>query len=155
CCRLCRQHRRAVHRDHCDLTADQLSRHFRQSIVLTFRPAVLNDHVLPLDIAGVFEPLAECARRDSVPIGRGAVEKPNHRHWLLRACSERPRSPAPEKRDELPPSHSITSSARASIAGGMVRPSALAVFGLISSSYLDACSTGRSAGSAPLRILST
>jgi hypothetical protein len=52
-------------------------------------------------------------------------------------------------------SYSITSSARASSGGGMVSPSALAVFRLISSSYLDACSTGRSAGSAPLRILST
>src|SRR5436305_15323545 len=50
--------------------------------------------------------------------------------------------------------HSITSSARARIEGGMVRPSALAVFRLMTSWYLEACSTGRSAGFAPLRILS-
>src|SRR5262249_17292644 len=42
--------------------------------------------------------------------------------------------------------HSITSSARASTIGGIVRPSARAVLRLIVSSYFEACSTGRSAG---------
>ena len=51
--------------------------------------------------------------------------------------------------------HSITSSARASKEGGTVRPSALAVFMLIASSNLVGCSTGRSEGLAPFRILST
>ena len=50
--------------------------------------------------------------------------------------------------------HSITWSARWSSDGGMVRPSALAVLGLLASSYLSGCSIGRSAGLAPLRILS-
>src|SRR6516225_606219 len=50
--------------------------------------------------------------------------------------------------------HSITSSARASTVSGTVRPSARAVLRLIVSSYFEACSTGRSAGFAPLRILS-
>src|SRR5438067_9817173 len=54
-----------------------------------------------------------------------------------------------------PPHHSITSSARASNVGAMSRPSALAVFRLITKSYFTGCSTGRSAGLAPLRILST
>ena len=49
----------------------------------------------------------------------------------------------------------ITSSARASTDGGIVRPSALAVLRLMTSSNLVGCSTGRSAGLAPLRILST
>src|SRR5206468_12480457 len=51
--------------------------------------------------------------------------------------------------------HSITSSARARIAGAIVRPSALAVFRLMTNSNLVGCCTGRSAGLAPLRILST
>src|SRR5216683_1967120 len=51
--------------------------------------------------------------------------------------------------------HSITSSARISIACGIAKPSALAVFRLMTSSNLFGCSTGRSAGLAPLRILST
>jgi hypothetical protein len=42
--------------------------------------------------------------------------------------------------------YSITSVARTSNEGGTVRPSALAVFMLIISSYLVGCSTGRSEG---------
>ena len=41
-----------------------------------------------------------------------------------------------EKRDELAPLHSITSSARARSVGGTVRPSALAVLRLMTNSYL-------------------
>jgi hypothetical protein len=53
----------------------------------------------------------------------------------LRTCHERPsRRRAPEKRDELPPYHSITSSARASSDGGTSRPSALAVLRLMARS---------------------
>jgi hypothetical protein len=51
--------------------------------------------------------------------------------------------------------HSMTSSARARIEGGTVRPSAWAVFRLTTSSNLVGCCTGRSAGFAPLRILPT
>ena len=51
--------------------------------------------------------------------------------------------------------YSMTSSARASSVGGISRPSALAVLRLITSSNLVGCSTGRSAGLAPFRILST
>jgi hypothetical protein len=51
--------------------------------------------------------------------------------------------------------HSITSSARASIVGGTVRPNAFAVVRLMTRSNLVGCSTGRSAGFAPRRILST
>src|SRR5262249_47566376 len=51
--------------------------------------------------------------------------------------------------------YSITSSAVAISDCGTVRPSALAVLRLIMKSNLVGCSTGRSAGLAPLRILST
>ena len=51
--------------------------------------------------------------------------------------------------------YSITSSARASSVGGTMMPSAFAVFKLITSSSLVGSSTGRSAGFAPLNILST
>jgi hypothetical protein len=50
-------------------------------------------------------------------------------------------------------SYSITSSAPVSSAGGMVRPSAFAVLRLMTSSNLIDCSTGKSAGLAPFRIL--
>jgi hypothetical protein len=51
--------------------------------------------------------------------------------------------------------HSITSSARASSACGTSRLSALAVFRLITSSYLVGACTGMSAGFSPLRMRST
>src|SRR5205814_10277012 len=54
--------------------------------------------------------------------------------------------------EEDPPLHSMTSSARARIDGGTVRPSAIAVLRLTTSSNLVGCSTGRSAGLAPLRV---
>jgi hypothetical protein len=52
-----------------------------------------------------------------------------------------------------PPSHSITTSARASRVGGTSRPRALAVCRLMTNSNLVDCKTGRSAGLAPLKIL--
>ena len=54
------------------------------------------------------------------------------------------------KRSDAP--HSITSSARARIDGGTVRPSCLAVLRFTTSSNAVGCCTGRSAGFAPLRI---
>jgi len=57
-----------------------------------------------------------------------------------------------EQRDELATLHSITSSARASSVGGMSMPSALTVGRLITNSNLVDCTTGRSAGLAPLRM---
>src|SRR5258707_11779429 len=71
------------------------------------------------------------------------------------ARRERPRSRAAEQRDELAPPHSITSSARSRIDVGSVTPIALAVFRLSANSKFVACSTGRSAGCAPRRILAT
>jgi len=52
-------------------------------------------------------------------------------------------------------SYSITSSALSSSECGIVSPRALAALRLINSSNLVGCSTGRSAGLEPLRILST
>ena len=51
------------------------------------------------------------------------------------------------------PNHSMTSSARSRIDVGTVNPSVLAVRKFTNSSILVGCTTGRSAGLAPLRIL--
>src|SRR6266850_3075085 len=51
-----------------------------------------------------------------------------------------------------PRGHFMTLSALASTFGGIVRPICLAVFKLITNSNFIGCSTGRSAGFAPLRI---
>src|SRR5262249_40193137 len=75
---------------------------------------------------------------------------------LLRPRRERPRRDcAAEQRDELAPTHSITSSARASSDGGISRPSAFAVLRLTTNSILVGCSMGRSVGLAPRKIRST
>ena len=49
----------------------------------------------------------------------------------------------------------MTLSARANTLGGIVKPICLAAFRLIMNSNFVGCSTGRSAGLAPFRILST
>jgi hypothetical protein len=51
--------------------------------------------------------------------------------------------------------HRIIFVARANTSGGIVRPICFAVFKLITNSNFVGCSTGRSAGLVPLRILST
>src|SRR5947209_7759177 len=78
----------------------------------------------------------------------GNVERAYSSHLgLLGTRSERPcRGRAADKANELAPSHSITSSARASGVGGTSSPSALAAWRLIASRYLVGVCTGRSAG---------
>src|SRR3954464_6302211 len=89
------------------------------------------------------------------------MQESDHGHRALlgphhgRPKKRRRRDSAANSQDELAPLHSITSSARASSVAGTSMPSALAVFKLITSSNLVGCSTGRSAGFAPLKILST
>src|SRR5262249_33579325 len=56
--------------------------------------------------------------------------------------------------DSHPP-YRITSSAWKRMVGGIVSPSASAVLRLMTSSNFIGCSTGKSAGLAPFRILST
>jgi hypothetical protein len=74
---------------------------------------------------------------------------------LLRVRRGRPGDRrAAEQRDELASPNSITSSARTRNDSGIVSPIAFAVLLLTISSNLVACSTGRSAGLAPFRILS-
>src|SRR5690242_9254134 len=75
-----------------------------------------------------------------------------HSIGLLRACRNWQCRRTADERDELAPPHSITSSASARSFGGMLRPSALAVFRLITNSIFVGCKTGRSAGLDPLRI---
>src|SRR2546423_10886885 len=91
-------------------------------------PAVFDRHVPALDIAKFLQALTECIQHGPVSIERCAVEKANHRHRLL-LCARRKRPcrcRAAAQRDELAPSHSITSSARASSVAGTGTPITLA-----------------------------
>jgi hypothetical protein len=88
---------------------------------------------------------------------RSSRSSAQRRHGrLLRTRRQRPRcGHAAEKHDELAAPHSITSSARSRKDSGIDSLRALAVVRSMTSSNLVGCSTGRSAGFAPLRILST
>src|SRR5262249_39698211 len=143
-------------RDHGDLSANQFGRKRRQSIDLIVSPAILDCYVLALDIAGILQALAKCAQTLGSPVRRRGVEEPNNRHRrLLRARRDRPCRRAGKQRYELAVLHSIASSASASSLSGMSRPSDFAVLRLITSANFVGCSTGRSAGFTPRRILST
>src|SRR5262245_20255071 len=102
---------------------------------------VLDRHVLTLDVADFVEAFEEGSGITRGGIGRPDVDETDDRYpRLLRARRKGPRHRrAAEERDELPADHSITSSARPSRVGGMVRPRAFAVFRLITSSILVAC----------------
>src|SRR6476646_10785289 len=75
----------------------------------------------------------------------------------LRTRHERPGGHrATENRHKIPsPHYSITSSARAATLEGISSPIVFAVLRLITKMYRVGCSTGRSAGLAPLNMLST
>src|SRR5579863_892471 len=77
--------------------------------------------------------------RLKVGIARSATQKyanPSDAFGLLRVRGDGQYRRAADKRDELSPPHSITSSASASRSRGILRPSAVAVLLLITSSNL-------------------
>src|SRR5215471_15002511 len=121
----------------------------------SFRPAILDRDGATLDPPEFMQSLHK-SRSPGTPTRSVRTQKPNDRQLrcLLRARHERPRRSAAEQRDELAPLHSITSSARASSIGGIVRPSALAVIRFTTRSNLVGCSTGISPGFVPRKILS-
>src|SRR5262245_57763154 len=109
---------------------------------------------MAVDVAGLFQ----ACHQGILELGGAAAEHPEERHrLLLRPRRQWPRCcRAADQPNEVAPSHhSITSSARARSVGGTSMPSAFAATRLITSSNLVGCSTGRSAGLAPRRILST
>src|SRR5262245_41129632 len=83
------------------------------------------------------QPLSPVATQHSLPSGRYSLLGPDFHRQDRASFAWR--------------THSITSSARASSDGGIVRPSALAVIRLMTRSNFVGCSTGRLAGIAPRR----
>src|SRR5262245_46687842 len=97
---------RAGRSDNGDATADEVSHERRKAIVSAVQPIVLDHHVLPLDVAGFVEALAERSGMARGGIGWPAGDKRDGRHGgLLRSRRERPHRRAAEQRDELPSSH--------------------------------------------------
>src|SRR5262249_8761201 len=117
------------------------------------------------DIAALEEALfaqafAEGGQSACGRFGIAEAEISHHRHRLLRARHQRPKKRwrgrrAAEKRDELAPAHSTTSSARSRKDSGIVSLMALAVLRLTMGLNLVGCSTGRSPAFSPLRMRPT
>ena len=109
--RECRRHAARRHND-VRRPPDQVGRQLRQPGALPVPPAIFDQNIAALDIAGFSEPFAEAGDESRVCFGRARMEQPNHRHRrLLRARRERPSRCRAAERDELAALHSITSSA--------------------------------------------
>ncbi len=149
------------HDDEVDIQGDQLGGERRRAVHLSFRVSLFEEKVVSLDIAAFAQQLLEGLVRRGV---FGVVRRPHADHanaphfpgaLTPRARRRTEQHACCDADEHASIDHRITSSARSSSACGIVMPSALAVFRLITSSNLDACSTGRSRGWAPRKILST
>ena len=99
--RLCGQRRRSIRDDHGHLSANQIGRQHRESVVPILRETVFNNDVLALDIARFFQALAKRRQDICILAGPPAVEKSDHRQRrLLRARRDWPRRRAAENGDE-------------------------------------------------------
>src|SRR5262249_48205776 len=121
-------------------TIDEIGSHCGQALVLSVRPAIFNVYILAFDKAAFLETPEERFQAYG-GIGRSGTQIANHRQRrpLLRARPERPqrrRCHRGEPRDEVAPSHSITSSAMDRRSGGTARPSARAVCRLMANTNL-------------------
>jgi hypothetical protein len=152
---------------------------FANSLICSLRPPKPPGQVLALDEAGKPQLIKEGDNRRHFPRAGNQNTEASGARRLLRPHAKGPHSRrAAENGNEVPSLHpspvkaivylnysttglvhssnakhySITSSARATICVGIVRPSALAVLRLTASSTLVDCWTGRSAGFSPLRI---
>jgi hypothetical protein len=73
------------------LPLDQISRQRRQSIKLSFCPAIFNDDIPMFSVTGLAQAIAEWRHDSFVCTRRNNVEKSNQRHrGLVRARSKRP-----------------------------------------------------------------
>src|SRR6185312_11136163 len=125
----------------------------RHQLKLARRPTCLVDQVLSKHVATHRQPVEEDRTAIRRRRDRGARSK---RPYTINLCGlgkrcKRPRHRrSAQKRDELPPPHSITSSARTSNVAGTSRPRVFAVRRLITSSTFVGTRTGNSFGFAPL-----
>ena len=144
-----------VHDEHINLQPDQLSRQPGEPVPHPFRIPLLDGDGLSFDITQGSSSIAE--RLELAGLGRGEPQETDPRHLRrLRLDGERRHQEAEGASNEGSPVHYwMTSSARASTAGGMVRPRAFAVLRLMVRAILVGRSTGRSPAFAPFSTLST
>src|SRR5262245_8981510 len=139
--------------DDVNLHPDELGGDFGVPVEAIIRPAILNREVAAFGPAKLAQPFQKCGVPLALADTWRHADISDCRHFLLRTrCKRRRNRSRAAKGDELPPPHSITSSAVASSVGGTVRPSNFAVCKLMTSSNLLDCITGRTAGFSPLRM---
>src|SRR5215472_16835712 len=119
----------------------------------------LHNDALPFDVAQTPQFREERPPRSTSSgfgdhVGREYRSDDRDPSWLCQVLRQRGSACGRKQQTdcEIPTPHSMTSSARARIDGGTVRPSALAVLKLTTSSNIVGCWTGRSAGFTPARI---
>src|SRR5438132_5786186 len=108
----------------------------RERIVV--RPAIFDLQISPFGVTGLVEPTAKGGEQGRKSGGRGTAQQADPTRLLRPTRPWRRRRPA-EQRQQTAAVHSMTSSARARIDGGTVRPSALAVLRLTTSSNVVGC----------------
>src|SRR5262245_9910275 len=96
--------------DHRHLTAYQIGCEVGQSVGLVLRPAILDRHILALDVAAFMKALAECGQiACTIDRPRAAKESYNRHCWLLRPRRSRPRRRrAADQSDELASPHGFS-----------------------------------------------
>jgi hypothetical protein len=114
---LCREDLWGSHRDDdVDLEPDELGRNLGEALLAPLGPAILDRDGATLDPTQFAQPLHKSGNPLALDRRRGAQESDGRQLARLpRIRSERPSGRrAAEQRDELAPSHSITSAAQAS-----------------------------------------
>jgi hypothetical protein len=146
----------AFHDDYIDSAADQISHRFGHVIVVATTVPPIDQDVRTLDIAGVAKPLSK--RLCFLTLLTDTYRHDANAPWsigLLCFGDNRPcERHTAETGDDIPPSHSITSSARRRMDGGMVMPRVLAVLRFKVNTNFDGSTTGSSATSPPWRMRS-
>src|SRR5262249_54732491 len=119
-----------------DAETDDLGRDLGEALGASFRPAILDRDGAIRDPAEFMQSLGKSGDQFAFRRTRAQARESDGPQLarLLRARRKRPRRRrAAQQRDERAALHSITSSARASSVGGTSRPSARAVFRLMTS----------------------
>jgi hypothetical protein len=109
----CQRRRSATrHGYHPHLPADQVGCQCWQSVVSAIRRAVINRNIPAFDVACLAKAKPKWGQDMRAVIGRSTIEDADYGHRLLRACRERPRRHAADKRDEIAASHGLPPQAR-------------------------------------------